>query len=132
MHQASAGTYVMRNCNVPGHGNSLLYPWQINDADYSDIFAVDGCASGLGFAAHVGVSRQLAYAHGVNIYLRKPTGARSEIDFVKLVVWYAARLAGTGNALYFRTSEYRTGGSLHVGLLDTAPGSESVTAEQHA
>lgn len=129
LHQANAGTYVMRNCNVPGHGNSLMYPWQVNDSDYSDIFAVDRCASGEGFAAHVGDSRRLAYAHGVNIYLTKPTGARSEIDFVKLVVWYAARLAGTGNALYFRTSEYRTGGSLHVGLFDTAPGSESVTAE---
>lgn len=129
-HTASAGTYVMRNCNVPGHGNSLLHPWKASDHPYPNLSAVDGCASGDGFAVTVGESRQLAEGSRIVLSIRKPAGPRSQITFVKLVLWYAARLAGSGQALYFWSGDLRSDGSFHPALSDAPPGSENIVAEQ--
>ena len=44
---AHAGTYVMRNCSVPGYPNASLGPWQPATAQ-SNAVAVDACISGGG------------------------------------------------------------------------------------
>lgn len=126
---AHAGTYVMRNCNVPGHANSLLHPWQVSQPLDTSVSAVDGCATGNGLAARVGEPRELANGDGLPVVIAKPTGARGGITFVKLVVWYAARLAGSGQPLQFTTQERRLDDSLHLGLFNAPPGSESIVAE---
>lgn len=129
-HPARAGTYVMRNCNVPGHGNSLLHPWKPSNTRYPNLSAVDGCATGSGFAVTVGESRQIGGGQGMTVSISKPTGARDQIRFVKLVLWYAARLAGSGQPLYFSSGDARSDGTFHPGLSDSPPGSENLVAEQ--
>ena len=44
---AHAGTYVMRNCSVPGYPISSLGPWQAYGVQ-SNAVAVDACSSGGG------------------------------------------------------------------------------------
>lgn len=128
--RASAGTYVMRNCSVPGHGNALLYPWRPFDHTYPNLSTVDGCATGHGLAVTLGDSHQIGGGSRQGIRIAKPSGPRSEIKFVKLALWYAARLSGTGQSLYFWSGDVRSGGSFHAGLSNSPPGSEYVVAEQ--
>lgn len=129
VHPARAGTYVMRNCNVPGHPHSLLHPWRLPLEPQTTVVVADGCAVGSGFAVKVGESRQLSNGDGQSFHLGKPTGSGNEIRFVKLVIWYAARLAGSGNVLQFTTHDRRSSGETLLGLFNTPPGSEHFVAE---
>ncbi len=44
---ARAGTYVMRNCGVPGYENAALGPWHA--LTVSDITVTDACQAGGGW-----------------------------------------------------------------------------------
>lgn len=128
--QATAGTYVMRNCSVPGHPSSPLYPWQAWDVPRPNVAMVDACATGGGFAVTVGGSGQIGGGDGGGISLHRPRlGPHSQIGFVKLVLWYAARLAGSGQPMYFSSWDMRADGFSHTGLFNGPPGSENVVAE---
>lgn len=127
--RAFAGTYLMRNCDVPAHSNSLLHPWQQTD-NPAPVSMVDACASGGGVGFSFAASRELGGGRSVGINIQKPTGARSQITFVKLVLWYAARLTASGQPLYFYSSELRSNGTWYPGLSDAPPGSENLVAEQ--
>lgn len=126
---ARAGTYLMSNCNVPGAGSSLLHPWEVAETLTPESFSVvDGCSSGDGVSFHMASS--VAGRRDSSILLVRPTGARSAIKFVKLVLWYAARLSGSGQPIHFVSTDLRADGTLHYGLSDAPPGSENVIAEQ--
>lgn len=127
-HPAHAGTYVMRNCDVPGHPNAPLAPWGSRGM-YTGAVMVDSCASGGGLGFTLGENRQM-YAGNASIGIVKPTGARSQITFVKAVLWYAARLTSAGEPVSFYAVDYRTDGTVITGLTNSAPGSENLVAEQ--
>ena len=127
---ARAGTYVMRNCDVPGHGNAPMHPWGQTDNVVPNVSMVDACATGGGVSFNLGPSRAFGGGYSFGINLQRPTGPRSQISFVKLVLWYAARLAGSGQPMLFWSSDLRSDGSWHPALSDAPPGSENVVAEQ--
>ena len=127
---AHAGTYVMRNCNVPGHGYSASHPWQQTGNRVPNVALVDACATGGGWGVTIGGSREMGGGYSAGINIQKPTGSRSQIKFVKLVLWYAARLAGSGQPLHFYSGDVRSDGVFHPGLYNVPPGSENLMAEQ--
>ena len=126
---ARAGTYEMWNCGAPGHGISLLHPWQPTDWLVPNVSMVDACATGGGWTVNLGGARQVGDGYGAGLFLQRPTGPRSQISFVKLMVWYSARLAGSGQRLYFDGGELRPDG-LQRAVLSAPPGSENAVAER--
>lgn len=130
LQPASAGTYTMWNCNVPGRGNSPLHPWQAQDTTVPNVAVVDACATGGGVGVTLGDDRQIGGGYNEGIVLPKPTGPHSQIRFVKLVLWYAARLAGSGQSMSFSSGHYQSDRSYQPGLSNAPPGSENLVAEQ--
>lgn len=129
VQSARAGTYIMRNCNVPGHGHSLMAPWSPHEPDPT-ISIVDGCASGGGIAFALDESQQLPWQHDGLILIRRPPSPRNDIEFVKVVVWYAARLGGSGHPLGVWSRGRTLDGSAIPGISNSPPGSEYLVAEQ--
>lgn len=129
---ADAGTYVMRNCNVPGQPYAPLGPWTMPDPQgaYQDLTISDNCATGSGVSFILGDSQQLPGGGFRTIGIYEPTGPRSTIKFVKAILHYAARLAGSGQSLSFWTGEYRWGVGAFPGLSNGPPGSENLVGEQ--
>lgn len=129
---ASAGTYVMRSCNVPGHGSAPMHPWRwLHDGEtpIPGVSLTDACASGGGIGVTL-ANRQMPNGRAEGIGLDRPTGPQSQIKFVKAMLWYAARLTGSGPQLRFIAVDYRSDGTTPVGLSNYAPGSEYLVAEQ--
>src|SRR5688572_13220982 len=119
----------MRNCNVPEHGNAPLAPWQALDIMGPNLSIADACASGGGVGVIIGDRRQMGGGTAGGIVLFKPSGLRSRITFVKLVLWYTARLSGSGQPINFWSADWRSDMSYRWGLSNAPPGSESVVAE---
>ncbi len=126
---ARAGTYVMRNCNVPGHSNTLLAPWQALDIMGPNLSIANDCASGGGVSVTIGDVRQMGGGTAGGIVVFRPSGQRRRITFVKLVLWYSTRLSGSGQPIHFWSADWRTDGTYRWGLSNAPPGSESVVAE---
>ncbi len=88
LEPAHAGTYVMRNCSVPGHPSSPIGPWRAQGPPSAVV--VDACADGdgvsFGFVGSHEVSPGGWSALGIG---PPPQGARSGIGFVKATLWYA-------------------------------------------
>lgn len=126
---AHAGTYEMWNCNAPGRPISLLHPWQPTDWLVPNVSLVDACATGGGWAVNFGGARQVAPAYGAGVFLFKPTGSRSPITFVKVTVWYSARLAGSGQPTLFMLGELRPDGFYQEAIAGP-PGAENAVAER--
>lgn len=126
---ARAGTYEMWNCSVPGRASALLHPWQPTDWLAPDVSMVDACATDGGWSVNFGGARQVGGGYGAGIFLAKPTGPRSPIAFVKVTIWYAARLAGSGQPMYFTSGELRPDGFRQV-VLAAPPGAENAVAER--
>jgi hypothetical protein len=127
---AGAGTYVMRNCDVPGHANSLLGPWTTFEMQPNAVFT-DACANGGGvFFSIVGVP-QMSGGGWATLGLPKPaSGPQSAITFVKAVVWYAARLAGTGAPINLSSLEIHGDDTNRPGVSNGPPGAENLVLEQ--
>jgi hypothetical protein len=125
---AWAGTYDMWNCSVPGRANSLLHPWLATEWLVPNTSLADACASGGGWSVNLTGTREVARGWGAGLTLSRPTGARSQIEFVKFTVWYAARLAGTGQPMYFVWSNYRPDGA-HTTVVAVPPDAENAAAE---
>lgn len=129
LEQARGGTYVMRNCDVPGQPNALIGPWLLgNNPAYPTIRIVDKCAVGGGVAFTV--DGAVPGGASVGLTLMKPTGAQAQIRLIKAVVWYAARLVGSGPPLRFHSVDARSDGTFVLGVSSDPPGSESVSFEQ--
>lgn len=130
---ARAGTYVMRNCDVPGHRHSPMHPWFALDTPAvidSEISVVDACATGGGVAFTLGEPRQIRSGRNAYLVIQKPSGPRGQVKFVKVVLWYAARLTGSGQPINFLTHSYLPDGSVANGVSNPPPGSENLVAEQ--
>lgn len=127
---ARAGTYVMRNCDVPGYPRAPLFPWILPpDVSSYRLKIEDTCAAGGGVSFTLGEPRQMVGNTVESIGLYKPTGPRSHITFVKAVLWYAARLGGSGQPLRFWSAEYRFDTTPYPGLSNGPPGSENLVGE---
>jgi len=84
--QVRAGTYMMRNCDVPGHANAGLGPWQITVVP-SNMAAVDECVKGGGLGFAFSGPRRLAADTGVLLTLSGANvGPRSPVKLVKVAV----------------------------------------------
>jgi len=127
---ARAGTYVMRNCDVPGHANSPMDPWHLLDPIVTEVSLVDACATGGGVSFVLNDLQQMNFGRNVWIMLEKPDGPRSQIKLVKVVMWYAARLASSGHPITFQSGYYIPDHSYHAGPSNLPPGSENLVAEQ--
>ena len=122
-----AGTYVMRNCDVPGQPSALMRPWRRFNDNVPGVVLADACASGGG----LGLTLENGQLSGsIGFALDKPTGARSQIAFVKILLWYAARLAGSGPPMNLWAGQRLPAGQYGVTLINGAPGSEYLVAEQ--
>lgn len=120
----------MRNCDVPGRGYSTIGPWNVSSADAyrPAVDLVDRCATGGGVAFTVG--GQMPAGAIVAAQLLKPTRTQSQIQLVKVAVWYAARLAGSGSALRSYSGVMHSDGTFFPGVLNDPPGAETVFFEQ--
>lgn len=127
---ARAGTYVMRNCNVPGQPYAPLGPWTIPEGIHPEITMNDNCATGGGVTFDLAEPRELPGGGFRTIGLYRPVGPRSGIKLVKALLWYAARLAGSGQPLSFWTGDYHSDAWLNPGLSNGPPGSENLVGEQ--
>ena len=92
---AVAGTYLMRNCNVPGQPSAPLGPWQA--APSAGTAVTDTCMSG----GAVGISSLgMARFERSGINLVRPTeGPHSRIRFAAVRLWLVTRLEGSGGPL---------------------------------
>jgi hypothetical protein len=126
-----AGTYVMRNCDVPGHQHSPLHPWEASlQSPYNPLSIVDGCGTGEGVAFTFKEAQQLNPSDGTGVYLTKKASPQGDISFVKVVLWYAARLSGSGGPLTFETAYSQPDIGFTWGVSNSPPGSENLVAEQ--
>ena len=128
---AHAGTYVMRNCSVPGHPHTRMDPWSVSDNPMPPGVSVqDDCIAGGGVGFKVASGTQLPGGTSPTFRLLKPTDARRNIKFERLVLWYAARLQSSGQPLNLWAGHALPDGSFVVTLNNGPPGSEYLVAEQ--
>lgn len=128
--QVHAGAYVMRNCDVPGHANAALGPWQITVVP-SNMAVVDECASGGGVGFAFTGPRRLTANTGVVVkLLGAKVGPNSSIRLGKAVLHYAARLAGEGSPISVFAIDYHSDGAYYPTFPVTPPGAENLVLEQ--
>jgi len=126
---ARAGTYVMRNCDVPGHPSASLGPWWLAQIP-PDMKMVDECVNGGGLSFAFAGPRRMTANFGPLLALSRPkTGPQSNIRFVSLRLSYAARLAGAGPAINLVTHEYKSDGGFFTGAPLGPPGAEDLIFE---
>ena len=123
-----AGTYVMRSCTVPGHPAAPMHPWVAVNNPWGDVSIVDACATGGGVGFAMGDARRLRGA--AQIVVQQPAAPRSQIKFVKAVVWYAARLAGAGSPINFVPYYQLPDWTRAYGSTVSPPGSDNLVSEQ--
>jgi len=127
---AGAGTYVMRNCSVPGHANSSLGPWFDHESTPKMVM-MDECVTGGGVGYRFVGPQQLYFGDSSVLALRRPTsGPQSQIKLVKVSMWYAARMRGSGPPLRVSSLDFRTDGTVRPWLITGAPGAETLSFEQ--
>jgi hypothetical protein len=96
---AHAGTYVMRNCSVPGYDVAPLGPWQPQEAP--GMAVSDACPSGGGVGFVFSGEQSVWPTTSAVVALKRPTaGPRSAIKLSRVELWYASRLAGSGAPLH--------------------------------
>ena len=96
---AHAGTYVMRNCTVPGYPTSSLGPWQRRRSSVERSRG-DACTSGGGIGFRFEGAQQMAPGGWAVLSVVRPiSSAQREIQLDKLAFWYAARLGGSGQEI---------------------------------
>lgn len=128
---ARAGTYVMRNCNVPGYPISSFAPWQAGGVQSN--VAVDACSSGGGIGFRFeGDGRSMTPGGWAVLAVERPIGsAQREIRLDKLAFWYAARLGGSGQEISLRGLErYADHTSSPHWMISGPPGGEDLAFER--
>lgn len=124
--QAHAGTYVMRNCNVPGHASATIGPWKPMPA--VGMTVVDSCLNGgvIGFTLP-GVRQMQRNTRSALHLVRPSDGPRMTIGFVGLRLWLVARLTGSGSSLHVATTTRTNTGVVHRDVVER-PGADSLRA----
>ena len=119
---ATAGTYVMNTCNVPGRPAAALAPWHWQPAP--TVSPVDACERGGGFGFYFGGAMAMPRGAGAALALWLPAGDPISIRRVRL--WIVSRLAGTGSALFVGTNAGAPDGQLTNSHLFEPPGGEAI------
>lgn len=115
---ASAGTYTMRSCNVPGHRSAPASSWLWIHAPGT--YANDECASGGGFGVNAGPMQRVTAA---GVSLEAPTKA---IKIRRVRLWMVARLGGSGSALFAAAASDANGVTRSQDLFGP-PGGDTLT-----
>jgi hypothetical protein len=103
-----AGTYVMRNCDVPGHAPAPIGPWRPVPAPTTVL--VDNCSVGGGFDFTLPWARTMGQLTNASLNIDPPTDEpRRAIGLVRLRIWTKTLLTGTGQPLSARGEVYGTG-----------------------
>src|SRR5689334_4573708 len=77
---ARAGTYVMRNCSVPGYADAPLGPWRVQALADKFVMA-DACANGGGWSFRFNGAHELPSGPAIVLSLDRPdTGPQSAIQ----------------------------------------------------
>jgi hypothetical protein len=116
---AQAGTYVIRNCNVPGELGKPVGPWVMNSTPGS--FSNDDCAGGGGFGINAG-SLPAGTSTGVELFTPPTVAIR------RIRVWMVVRLRNTGINQLFAVAVNGTAGASNVVDLFGSPGGSTLTA----
>ena len=99
--QARAGTFVMRNCQVPGFPIAPLGPWRSSPPP--NMAFVNECSTGGGFGFTFSGARAMAGDTAGTLAIARPIeGPRSVIELRSVRLWATALLSGTGNRMYVR------------------------------
>lgn len=115
---ASAGSYLMRSCNVPGERATPVGPWRWQTPP--NTFADNECARGAGFGINAG-PMNAGDAAGVVL----ETGNAIAIRRVRL--WMVARLRSTGSAMFAAASSGNSTTATPADLFGP-PGGETLNA----
>jgi hypothetical protein len=89
---SSAGTYVIRSCDVPGQSRAPLGPWRSTPAP--NMVAVDACAAGDGFSFAFPGPRTMPNFTRASLGLAVPTDGAIGLKYLR--VWGSASLTGKG------------------------------------
>lgn len=90
---ALGGTYVIRNCNVPGEGGRAIGPWHWDPSTAGGTFGHDECASGGGFGINAGT---MPWGYSTGVTLETPPA----IAIRRVRLWLVVRLRSTGSSLF--------------------------------
>lgn len=120
---ASAGTYLMNTCNVPGRPASALAPWYWEAA--ANVSPVDSCSQGAGFGFYFGGT--MTMPRGAASALTMALPANGPISIRRVRLWTVARLAGSGSALFVGTNSGAPDGQNTNSDLFGPPGGETLT-----
>jgi len=121
---ATAGTYLMNNCNVPGLPTATMGPWYWEAA--GNITSVDSCSQGGGFVFYFGGS--MVMPRGANSALTMSLPQNGSISIRRVRLWVVARLAGTGSALFVGTNSGAPDGQNTNSDLFGPPGGDTLAA----
>lgn len=114
---ASAGTYTMKSCNVPGNPSMPATGWQWTNTP--ETYSSDACLAGGGFAIGAGPMQR---ATAANMYLDVPSDPAYHLVAIRRVrLWLIARLAGSGSWLFVAWSSSSSAG-VQSGNLFGPPG----------
>lgn len=91
---ARAGTYVIRNCNVPGQSRRPIGPWHWDLTVGVGTFGFDDCGAGGGFGIDAGM---MPWASSTGVSFESPPA----IAIRKMRLWLVARLRSTGGSALF-------------------------------
>lgn len=89
---AKAGTYVIRNCNVPSAPRTPVGPWRWAPTA-TGTFGHDECASGGGFGIHAGT---MPWGHSSGVSLETPPA----IGIRRVRLWLVVKLQSSGSTLF--------------------------------
>ncbi|MEY2441832.1 MAG: hypothetical protein QOJ46_1258, partial [bacterium] len=110
-----AGTYVMRNCDVPGQAPAPIGPWRPVPAPTTVL--VDNCSVGGGFDFTLPWSQTMRPSADASLQLDVPTYApRHAIGLVRLRIWTKTLLTGTGGPLLAWGDAFGAGAGVAFGV----------------
>lgn len=119
---ANAGTYAIHNCNVPDRSPAPSSPWFWEFA--ANASAADDCSKGGGFGFYFG--GPLVMPRGADAALTLTAPAPISIRRVRL--WMAARLEGTGSALFVGTNAGAADGQVSNSGVFSPPGGDNLAS----
>lgn len=121
---ASAGTYVVRSCNVPGYAPTSAALWKWQQAGYTAAF--NDCAVGGGFGLD---ALWLTKSTVSEVLVARPTsGPKSAIRIRRARLWLVARLEGSGSTMYVTTRTNSAAGGVEQTVLFGKPGGDTLSS----
>jgi len=117
---ATAGTYVIRNCNIPGDPSRPIGPWRWVAG--GGTFGSDNCATGGGFGLN---SARMPFQASAAV-VAETGGPGITIRNVRL--WMVARFAGMGSTMYVAASSGNATFATPAQNIFSSPGGETLSS----